>query len=64
LAHLQQGRVWDFGGLSEEMDKVGDIWWLEDPRGSLAFESAPTHGSMDRQSLYLDLHMPWHLHLQ
>jgi len=29
--------VW---GLSEDMDKIGDIWWL-DVKGSPAFDSPP-----------------------
>ena len=48
-AYLWGDRVWVFGGLSEEMDKIGDIWWL-DLKGSPAFDSAPLFGSMDRNS--------------
>lgn len=39
-----------FGGLSEEMDKVGDLWWL-DLKGNPAFESPPQFGSYDRSGL-------------
>lgn len=46
-AYLWGDRVWVFGGLSEDMDKIGDIWWL-DLKGSPAFESPPPFGSMDR----------------
>jgi hypothetical protein len=46
-AYIWGDRVWVFGGLSPEMDKVGDIWWL-DLKGSPAFESPPQIGSMDR----------------
>ncbi|APA09999.1 hypothetical protein SS1G_05726 [Sclerotinia sclerotiorum 1980 UF-70] len=48
-AYLWGDRVWVFGGLSEDMDKIGDIWWL-DFKGSPAFESAPSYGSMDRHA--------------
>jgi hypothetical protein len=48
-AYLWGDRVWVFGGLSEEMDKIGDLWWL-DLKGSPAFDSAPMFGSMDRNS--------------
>ncbi|KAK3336783.1 hypothetical protein B0T19DRAFT_51024 [Cercophora scortea] len=43
-------RVWVFGGLSEDMDKVSDLWWL-DLKGSPAFESPPHTGSLDRAGL-------------
>ncbi|TVY38516.1 Acyl-CoA-binding domain-containing protein [Lachnellula subtilissima] len=48
-AYLWGDRVWVFGGLSEDMDKIGDIWWL-DLKGSPAFDSAPAFGSLDRQT--------------
>ncbi|KAK6612046.1 Acyl-CoA-binding domain-containing protein 5 [Botrytis cinerea] len=48
-AYLWGDRVWVFGGLSEDMDKIGDVWWL-DFKGSPAFESAPSYGSMDRNA--------------
>ncbi|TVY15346.1 Acyl-CoA-binding domain-containing protein 5 [Lachnellula arida] len=48
-AYLWGDRVWVFGGLSEDMDKIGDIWWL-DLKGSPAFDSAPEFGSLDRQT--------------
>ncbi|CAL3973718.1 hypothetical protein PZA11_005873 [Diplocarpon coronariae] len=48
-AYLWGDRVWVFGGLSEDMDKVGDIWWL-DLKGSPAFDSPPPYGSIDRNS--------------
>ncbi|PBP25935.1 kelch domain-containing protein [Diplocarpon rosae] len=48
-AYLWGDRVWVFGGLSEDMDKVGDIWWL-DLKGSPAFDSPPPYGSVDRSS--------------
>ncbi|KAK0618027.1 hypothetical protein B0T17DRAFT_609210 [Bombardia bombarda] len=43
-------RVWVFGGLSEDMDKVSDLWWL-DLKGSPAFESPPQMGSLDRSGM-------------
>ena len=42
-------RVWVFGGLSEEMDKTGEVWWL-DLKGNPAFDIPPVFGSMDRQA--------------
>ncbi|KAI9844239.1 MAG: hypothetical protein M1838_002275 [Thelocarpon superellum] len=32
------GRLWVFGGLGEDMERGGDIWWL-DLKGNPAFES-------------------------
>ena len=46
-AYIWGDRVWVFGGLSEEMDKISDLWWL-DLKGSPAFESAPQMGTLDR----------------
>ncbi|KAI1333840.1 galactose oxidase [Xylariaceae sp. FL0016] len=43
-AYIWGDRVWVFGGLSEDMDKLGDLWWL-DLKGSPAFDSAPQIGS-------------------
>lgn len=42
-------RVWVFGGMGEEMEKIGDLWWL-DLKGSPAFESTPQVGIYDRHS--------------
>lgn len=42
-------RVWVFGGLSEDMDKTGDIWWL-DLKGSPAFDTTPQRGTFDRHT--------------
>lgn len=41
--------MWVFGGLSEDAEKVGDIYWL-DLKGNPAFDSPPMMGSMDRRS--------------
>ncbi|KAK4233837.1 hypothetical protein C8A03DRAFT_38423 [Achaetomium macrosporum] len=49
-AYIWGDRVWVFGGLSEDMDKVSDLWWL-DLKGSPAFESPPQIGSIDRSGL-------------
>ncbi|KAK8064818.1 kelch repeat protein [Apiospora phragmitis] len=51
LAHgLNLGALlWVFGGLSEDMDKTGDLWWL-DLKGSPAFETSPHMGVSDRHS--------------
>ncbi|KAK9771060.1 putative BTB domain-containing protein [Seiridium cardinale] len=46
-AHIWNDKVWVFGGLSEDMDKIGDLWWL-DLKGSPAFESPPQIGTADR----------------
>ncbi|KAI9785923.1 MAG: hypothetical protein M1839_008189 [Geoglossum umbratile] len=42
------GRMWVFGGLSEDMDRGGEIWWL-DLKASPAFENSPVYGLPDRQ---------------
>jgi hypothetical protein len=47
-AWIWGGRMWVFGGLSEEMDKSGQLWWL-DLKGSPAFESPPTYGISERR---------------
>ncbi|KAK1830010.1 RING finger protein B [Podospora conica] len=46
-AYIWGDRVWVYGGLSEDMDKVSDLWWL-DLKGSPAFDSPPHMGSLDR----------------
>ncbi|KAI0911099.1 kelch domain-containing protein [Ustulina deusta] len=43
-AYIWADRVWVFGGLSEDMDKVSELWWL-DLKGSPAFDSPPHVGS-------------------
>lgn len=47
---IWNGRIWIFGGMSDEMEKSNEIWWL-DLRGSPGFETAMTYGSNDRQLL-------------
>ena len=37
------GKIWVSGGMSEEMERTSEIWWL-DFRGSPAFEGGPTYG--------------------
>ncbi|ERS99949.1 hypothetical protein HMPREF1624_03318 [Sporothrix schenckii ATCC 58251] len=51
-AYIWGDRVWVFGGLSEDMDKVSDLWWL-DLKGTPAFQSPPQIGSSpyDRPNL-------------
>jgi hypothetical protein len=48
-AYIWGERVWVFGGLSQDMDKIGDLWWL-DLKGNPAFESPPHAGSFDRHA--------------
>ncbi|KAK7914757.1 hypothetical protein PG985_012460 [Apiospora marii] len=48
-AYIWGDRLWVFGGLSEDMDKTGDLWWL-DLKGSPAFETSPHMGVSDRHS--------------
>ncbi|KAI8628899.1 kelch domain-containing protein [Xylariaceae sp. FL1651] len=43
-AYIWADRVWVFGGLSEDMDKVSELWWL-DLKGSPAFDLPPHVGS-------------------
>ncbi|CRK33989.1 hypothetical protein BN1708_006244 [Verticillium longisporum] len=45
--YIWNDRVWVFGGMGEDMDKTGDLWWL-DLKGSPAFDSAPNVGIYDR----------------
>ena len=49
-AYIWGDRVWVYGGLSEDMDKVSDLWWL-DLKGNPAFETPPHMGSLDRSGL-------------
>ena len=37
------GKIWVSGGMSEEMERSSDIWWL-DFRGTPAFEGGPSYG--------------------
>ncbi|KAI0178915.1 galactose oxidase [Hypoxylon sp. FL1284] len=48
-AYIWGDRVWVFGGLSRDMDKIGDLWWL-DLKGSPDFDTPPQIGSADRNS--------------
>ncbi|PHH82323.1 hypothetical protein CDD82_6359 [Ophiocordyceps australis] len=49
-AYIWGDRVWVFGGLSEDMDKISDLWWL-DLKGSPEFDSRPQFGILDRHSM-------------
>ncbi len=40
------GRLWVFGGLGPDMERGGELWWLE-LRGNPAFTSAPAYGTPD-----------------
>ncbi|KAI4095116.1 MAG: hypothetical protein LQ344_001767 [Seirophora lacunosa] len=63
------GRIWVFGGLDPNMERTGEIWWL-DLMSSPAFRTVPaqgsTHGpSMERpgpspRSHYTQLQQPHH----
>lgn len=44
------GRLWVFGGMGEDMERTGEIWWL-DLRGNPAFEGPLPAGPNDRWSL-------------
>ncbi|EFY87736.1 kelch repeat protein [Metarhizium acridum CQMa 102] len=48
-AYIWNDRVWVFGGLSEDMDKISDLWWL-DLKGCPEFDSRPHIGVFDRNS--------------
>ncbi|KAF1808842.1 hypothetical protein P152DRAFT_404602 [Eremomyces bilateralis CBS 781.70] len=41
------GRIWVFGGINEDMERNSELWWL-DLRGSVAFESQMSYGTLDR----------------
>lgn len=60
-AYIWGDRVWVFGGLSEDMDKVSDLWWL-DLKGSPAFDSPPHIGSLDRSGIARSATSPRPLH--
>ncbi|KAI1656866.1 galactose oxidase [Daldinia decipiens] len=50
-AYVWNDRIWVFGGLSRDMDKIGDLCWL-DLKGSPDFESPPQiGGSVDRHTI-------------
>ena len=48
-AWVSGGRLWVFGGLGEDMDRGGEIWWL-DINGNPVFDSAVRAGSSDPQA--------------
>ncbi|KHN96731.1 kelch repeat protein [Metarhizium album ARSEF 1941] len=48
-AYIWGDRVWVFGGLSEDMDKISDLWWL-DLKGCPEFDSPPHMAVFDRNS--------------
>lgn len=40
------GRIWVFGGLGPDMERTGELWWL-DLKSSPAFRTVPAHGASD-----------------
>jgi hypothetical protein len=48
-AYIWGDKVWVFGGLSQDMDKISELWWL-DLKGNPAFESPPSYGFYSRNS--------------
>ena len=44
------GRVWVFGGLSPDMERTGELWWL-DLKSSPAFKSVPAFGIFDSSNV-------------
>lgn len=40
------GRLWVFGGLGPDMERGGELWWL-DLKGNPVFTTAPTYGITD-----------------
>lgn len=40
------GRIWVFGGLGHDMERTGELWWL-DLKSSPAFKTAPAQGVSD-----------------
>lgn len=49
-AYIWGDRVWVFGGLSKDMDKISDLWWL-DLKGCPEFDSRPQMGVLDRNAI-------------
>lgn len=47
-AFIWGDRMWVFGGLSEDAEKVGDVYWL-DLKGTPAFDTPPVYDSWDRR---------------
>lgn len=43
------GRIWVFGGLGQDMERTGDLWWL-DLKSSPAYKSVPAHEISDSAS--------------
>lgn len=40
------GRIWVFGGLGQDTERTGELWWL-DLKSSPAFKSVPVQGVVD-----------------
>ena len=45
-AWIWGGRIWVFGGLGPDMERTGEIWWL-DLKNSPAFRSVPAFGTAE-----------------
>ncbi|PSK53820.1 RCC1 and BTB domain-containing protein 1 [Elsinoe australis] len=48
---IYNGRLWISGGVTEEMERTGELWWL-DIRGTPAFEGAPAYGMASEDPSY------------
>lgn len=44
------GRIWVFGGMGPDMERTGELWWL-DLKSSPAFKSAPVTGTRDSSTV-------------
>lgn len=40
------GRIWVFGGIGQDMERTGELWWL-DLKSSPAFKSVPAQGTSE-----------------
>ncbi|MCJ1355317.1 MAG: hypothetical protein MMC33_005308 [Icmadophila ericetorum] len=45
-AWIWGGRIWVFGGIGPDMERTGELWWL-DLKSSPAFKTAPEHGTAE-----------------
>jgi BTB/POZ domain/Galactose oxidase, central domain len=43
-AWVWEGRMWVYGGIGPDMERNGDLWWL-DLKSSPSFKSAPSYGT-------------------
>ena len=54
-AWIWGGRIWVFGGLGPDMDRTGDLWWL-DLKSSPAFKSVPIFGTPESPQIDRSAH--------